>query len=160
MKKLLFLLMALPLLAIGFTSCSDDDKDLPDVNIGFTYSGGTYVNNKMYVVKDSVFTVDSIYCEPAPGTKTAAITNVTYFFAGLPQFYTIVQPFGASFNTTGINPGAYPFNISMTVLQVDKSIANAAIGIPLVIVNDESEIPAAPDPSAGSTFHGTASPVK
>lgn len=160
MKKLLFLLMALPLLAIGFTSCSDDDKDLPDVNIGFTYSGGTLVNNKMYVVKDSTFTVDSIYCEAAPGTKTAAITNVTYLFAGLPQYYTIVSPFTASFNTTGITPGTYPFNITMTVLQVDKSIARAAIGVPMVIVNDASEIPAAPDPSPDRTFHGSASPMK
>ena len=37
MKKLLFILMALPLLAATMVSCSDDDKDVPEVNIGITY---------------------------------------------------------------------------------------------------------------------------
>ena len=49
MKKLLYLLIALPLLAI--TACSHDDDDYPDVKIGFSYTGGTEVDGTLYAVQ-------------------------------------------------------------------------------------------------------------
>ena len=60
MKKLLFILMALPLLAATMVSCSDDDKDVPEVNIGITYSGATDVDGTLYTVQGDTISIDSV----------------------------------------------------------------------------------------------------
>ena len=49
MKKIIHLLMAaLPLL--GMTACSDDDKDLPAVDINIEYAGAKKIDGTIYAV--------------------------------------------------------------------------------------------------------------
>lgn len=49
MKKLFFYLLALPLMALAFTSCDDDDKDLPNVTLSIQYSGATEEDGTLFV---------------------------------------------------------------------------------------------------------------
>ena len=84
----------LPLLAV-MAACSDDDKDLPKVDISIQYSGAVeQEDGAIAVAQGQTFTIDAITVTPAPGTKKAILGNTTYSMDGVP-FYTIgVAPFG------------------------------------------------------------------
>ena len=60
MKKLVYLLLALPLMVIA-AACSDDDSNLPDVSIHVDYKNAKVVDRQVYVVKGDTLVVDSIY---------------------------------------------------------------------------------------------------
>ncbi len=53
MKKFLLSLIALPMLAMGVTSCSDDNDSLPEVKMEVKISGGVQseTDNKIYVTE-------------------------------------------------------------------------------------------------------------
>lgn len=155
MKKLLYLLLALPLLAM--ISCSDDDKDLPDVSIGFSYSGATDVDGTLYNVRGDTLSIDSVFCTPAEGTKPAAIANVTYVFDGLPLGYTPISPFAIDILTSDVAAGRHTLTLEMTVLQEGKSIGTAWMPLPVAVVDTITDIPAGASPSTHSTYRGTAS---
>ena len=73
MKKLLFLLLALPLLGLA-VSCDDDDN-LPKVDITFSYTNGTVVGSQVYVVKP-----DTLYIDGKP-TQHCFFTKDYYWMA-------------------------------------------------------------------------------
>ncbi|MDE7389011.1 MAG: hypothetical protein K2M97_07170, partial [Muribaculaceae bacterium] len=61
MKKFMLALLALPMIALGFTSCSDDD-DLPEANVDVTISGG-YQNpteGKIYIAAGDPLFFDAL----------------------------------------------------------------------------------------------------
>lgn len=159
MKKLIFLLIALPLMALSFVSCSDDSDDIPDVNIGFTYSGATAVNGTLYSVLGDTLSIDSVYCTPAAGTKPAMIGNVSYILDGRPLAFTPVVPFNISLLTGSMPVGRHQLTLQMTVLQEGKSIGTAWMPVQIAIVSAAADIPSGAnpsDPDSPSTYNGTA----
>lgn len=137
MKKLLYLLFMLPL-AI-FASCSDD-KDLPQVDFTITVSNVAKANNAFYAVKGDVVTIDQVSVASLTD-KQATVTGVRYFLNGMPIFGTIEDPFSCNIETENLNAGSYTINVTSTVLQVDKTIANCAMNYPLTIVETADDLP-------------------
>ncbi len=144
MKNFILSLMLMPLLA-GISSCSDDSKDLPEVDFEVAINGGTQDadDNKIYITQGTPLVVESITAIPRNGKRTS-LGLTTYYLNGIPQFQTITVPFGAEFETATLKPGEYAFQIKTSVYQIDKSAAMALLSYVLVIepADDEpSDIP-------------------
>lgn len=120
MKKLYYFLFMLPLLAI-MAACSDDDKDLPKVDISIQYSGAVeQEDGAIAVAQGQTFTIDAITVTPAPGTKKAILGNTTYSMDGVP-FYTIgVAPFGCEIGTSDLAVGDHSLSFVSQVFQEDR----------------------------------------
>lgn len=139
MKKLILSLLLLPMLA-SFSSCSDDSKDLPEVDFEVTISGGVQNadDNKIYVTQGTPLVVESITAVPRNGKRTT-LGLTTYYFDGIPQFQTVTVPFGAEFATSDLEPGEYAFQIRTSVYQIDKTAAFALLSYDLVVEPADDE---------------------
>lgn len=140
MKKLLLSLMLMPLLA-AFTSCSDDSKDLPEVDFEVQISGGVQSpdDNKIYVQQGTPLVFESITAIPRNGKRTT-LGLTTYYLNGIPQFQTVTVPFGCTFETSELEVGEYALQIKTSVYQIDKSAAFCLLSYDLVVepADDES----------------------
>ncbi|MDE7476302.1 MAG: hypothetical protein K2M71_11800, partial [Duncaniella sp.] len=90
MKRLIYLLLVLPLL--GLVSSCDDDKDLPQVSLSIDYTGATEEDGTIYVVQGDTLNVTALRAVPAEGTKAATLGVVAYFWDGIPQGRTAISP--------------------------------------------------------------------
>lgn len=148
MKRLYYLLLVLPLLAV-MASCSDDDKDLPKVNISVQYSGASEQDGVITVAQGETLTIDAIDITPVSGTGKAVLGNTTYYLDGVP-FYTIgVAPYSGEIDTTGIPEGEHSLSFMSQVFQVDREPGFALYGVTLMIT------PPTDNPDSGS---GTVTP--
>ncbi len=147
MKKWYYLLILaiLPVMAVAFASCNDDD-DLPDVNISLTVDKGTVVDGVIYVAQGDTLQVASINVENNESGKGAGITNVNYYWDGYYYAPAVFSPFSMTFPTSDQTPvGDHSIDITCTVLAVDKSIASAVLSYPVKVVASADEIPSNPD---------------
>lgn len=137
MKKLLYLLLLLPL---GFfTSCSDDD-DMPTVDITVNIDNAVDANGKVYIVAGEDLTVSGIDVASLNG-KAAGISGVNYFLDHVGYDYTIVQPFGTTIDAAYLPEGNHLLTLSFDVLQVDKSIAYAQLSTVVTVVASADDLP-------------------
>ena len=139
MKRLIYLLLVLPLL--GLVSSCDDDKDLPQVSLSIDYTGATEEDGTIYVVQGDTLNVTALRAVPAEGTKAATLGVVAYFWDGIPQGRTAISPFAISINTADMELGQHYLGVNATVLQVDKEVGFAVTRFPIVIVANDSEQP-------------------
>lgn len=141
-KKVLIALMMLPFVGL-LQSCHDDEKDLPEVDFEVAIEGGVQNpdDNKIYITRGTTFSIESITPVSRNG-KPVALGLTTYYINGLLQAQTVTAPFGASFDTTPLEPGEYAFQIKTSVYQIDKSAAFALLSYELVVVEpDPDETP-------------------
>lgn len=143
MKKLLYSLMILPMLAV-MSSCSDNDNDLPEVDMQVTISGGEQNadDNKIYIEQGTPLEIESVTAVPRNGKKTS-LGLTTYYLNGLPQYQTVTVPFSCTLSTAELAPGEYSFQIKSAVYQVDKTAAFVLMSYDLVVVAPTSDEPAA-----------------
>ena len=162
MKKLLYLLLMLPL--AFFASCSDDD-DLPQVDLTLTLSGVTQYDGSFYAVKvqpsdtdteatltdnedgkdddtlpEGVITIDSFTAQSLTN-KNASVANAAFYIDGLyiaPSFNT---SYVCAITTANLPVGTHSLSVVANVLQVDKSIANAALNYTLKVVASADDLP-------------------
>lgn len=147
MKKLLALLfIALPL-AIGFTSCNDDD-DLPDVSMGITVEKARVLNDTIFVVQGDSIEIASIDIRNNESGKGAIVTQAEYLFAGI-SYLTPVAPFAWRLATSAdpndfyyIPTGNYPLVIRCNIAAEDKSLAFGIMEFNVHIVASADDIPA------------------
>ena len=142
MKKILYSLMILPMLAV-MSSCSNNDNDLPEVDLQVTVSGGEQnsADNKIYIEQGTPFKVESVTAVPRNGKK-ATLGLTTYYLNGIPQYQTVTVPFACTISTEELEPGEYSFQIKSAVYQVDKVAAFVLMSYDLVVVPPASDIPA------------------
>lgn len=150
MKKLIYLLLVLPVLLV---SCHDDN-DLPDVSVGVEYENGTPVNNKVYVVKGSNLAVKSVDVVSNVKDRSAGVFGgVAYTFCGIPVMFgtdvygnpvyvNYVAPFGVSFYTEDLEPGDYYYTMEFGVAQEGCELATVFANVPVVVVASVEDIPA------------------
>lgn len=139
MKRLLCLLLALPLLSV-MTSCDDDDN-IPQVDLTVDYSGATLEDGALYVVQGETLEITGLHAIPAEGTKAATISSASYYWDGIPVWRINFSPFPVSINTADMRTGRHTLGIYANVLQVGKSIGFAVTEIPVVIVENEQQQP-------------------
>ena len=144
MKK--FLLSLLPVAALLMFASCDDDNDLPNVDISFTFDNARTDNGTVYVVEGDTLHLDGITVTSLDQGKQAGIS-------ALPRFYLNGVP-APLFNISYTTPFAFdmemdvpasekPYTLSMiaNVFQVDKTIATAQCNIPVMVVASEEDIP-------------------
>lgn len=144
MKKILLLLLALPLL-FAATSC-DSDNDLPDVMITVNYRNAVDYNDVLYVVQGDTLMIDSVGVQPAtPNGKATQILGVSYRLNGWLVANNPIPPFGVAIPTDSLTPSAMVLSMQMPVLQIDKTPGTAYIKRRIQLVGSESELPVPAD---------------
>lgn len=138
MKKLFYLLFLLPL--AFFASCNDDN-DIAQVDFQVTLSGVTQSNNNFYTILDNTVTIDGVSVKSLTD-KAATITGVRYYLDGYPIWASVEDNnFTFDFSTDNLKTGEHVLAITATVLQVDKTITQSVINVPLFIVENEEALP-------------------
>lgn len=129
MKKLFYLLFALPLLLL---SCSDDNN-LPEFDVRVTFSEGTHVENGVITVpQGEQFTIESIVPVNS-NAKDIAFGAVTYQLDYGLNYTTVLAPYAMTFDTSNLPVGRHLLRIFFPVYAVDYSPAQALIDYTLVI---------------------------
>lgn len=152
MKKLLYLLAALPLLF--FASCHDDD-DLPEVNVGIDYSGATSVDGVLYAVQGDTISIDSVYVSPVNPNSRAMISGVTYYLDQRLLGFAPISPFSVGILTDNMPTGKHALRLDMTVLETGREVGAYYVLMPIKIVSDSTQIPSG-NPGTPGTYHDTA----
>lgn len=147
MKKLYYLLLALPLFAI-LAACDDDDKNIPEVSLSIEYSGGTLNDGTLYVVEGDTLKIDALVVTPAPGTGKAVLGQTTYLWDGRPFYTTGIAPFSVAIGTADMAEGNHTLTINSQIFQEGKSIGWGIFQYKVVIV-------AAPEDQPGDEGGGT-----
>lgn len=145
MKKLIYLLFALPLF---FVSCSDDD-DLPNFQLQIDMTGQTEITDKGVVVvpQGTPLTVESISIVN-PSVKDITLGGATYYWDYVFQGSTLIAPFGMVFNTENLPLGSHLLQIYLPVLAVNYSPAEAVASYTVRIVEPLQEGEPVPDTPA------------
>ncbi|MDE5650637.1 MAG: hypothetical protein K2I35_06490 [Duncaniella sp.] len=151
MKRFLYLLLALPLMGL-MASCSDDEKDLPDVTFSMDYSGATLVDGVLTIPQGNDLVINALSVTPAEGTKKATLGRVTYFIDAFPIYETIVDPYSVTISTQNLEVGKHVLQIRAGIFQVDKEAAFGVFSYPLEITEP------VPDDTPGDNPGGTVTP--
>lgn len=147
MKKIFYLLLALPLFLV---SCDDDD-DLPKFDVQITFAEGTNVKDNVITIEQGTpLQIESII-PTNYDAKKITFGPVTYsldYGVGVTQ---PVQPFGVTFNTDNWFVGKHLFEIRFPVFAVDYSICMAQMFY-TIVVTEPAENPddpgETPDPAS------------
>lgn len=138
MKKLFYLIFALPLLLL---SCSDDNN-LPEFDVRVTFSEGTQVENGVITVpQGQSFAIESIVPVNS-NAKDIAFGAVTYQLDYGINYTTVLAPYAMTFDTQNLPVGRHLLRIMFPVYAVDYSPAQALLDYTLVITEpapDEGE---------------------
>lgn len=139
MKKLLYLLLLLPLGLLG--ACSSDD-DLPDCDIEFTFFGlyQSPSTDKAYLVQNSEAGVTSVEAKSLTD-KPAIVQRVSYGWNNLDFQPIMTPPFAINFGTSSFNAGNNLLSISMMILQEGKTIGYGAYQMVILVVPTTDDLP-------------------
>ncbi len=142
MKKLFYLLFLLPLAFLA--SCNSDD-DLPQVKLTLTASNVYQAESDgaFYYVEDeeTPIVIDGLSAQSLLDGKNAAVTNVFYSVNGIPLFGTQEEPAKPVIPAEYLKEGTNYIHINATVLQVDKSISQCALDVPVNAVASVDQLP-------------------
>lgn len=141
MKKIIYCLLMLPLLALC-ASCDDDDNKVPNVGIQATFSGATIDDGIIYVVKGEELKVDQLELVNNSG-KDGGMGVVTYYINGavIGQAYT--RPYGFEI-PTNMPAGDYLLEISTPIYVVDYPICYGFFSYKLRVVETADDLPSEP----------------
>lgn len=124
-------------------SCNNDD-DFPQVDLKVTLSNVYQdpTNDKFYYVEDEEAAPVVIDGLSAVG-KDAAVANVFYSLNNrVPLVWTTEEePTKPYIAPADLFEGVNYINITATVLQVDKSLAQCYLDVPLYVVSSSDQLP-------------------
>lgn len=138
MKKLLYLLMLLPL-CLGVSSCSDDN-DFPSVDLTVKMTGAANVDNVIYVVQGDPFGIESISVTSLTG-KQAMLSSVGYYWDGVLSQVAPAAPYSITWDTSSLGVGSHLLQMQTSLLQVDKSLATAVFTYRVQVVASADDLP-------------------
>ncbi len=153
MKKLFYLLFLLPLAFLA--SCNSDD-DFPQVKLTLTASNvyQADADGTFYYVEseETPIVVDGLSAQTLLDGKNATVANVFYSINGLPLFGTEEEPTKPVIPANYLREGTNYIHINATVLQVDKSIAQCVLDIPVIAVESVDDLPSTIDQTSMGTY--------
>lgn len=141
MKKFAYLLaLALPMIA--FTSCHDDDKDLPNVDYNITISGAEFSDGQIYVAQGDTLKIDAVTVVNNEQGKAASIPYANYYWDGYFIGQSVVAPYAFEIEITDKVPvGLHALEITSPVYAVDKAVAFGVIRYKVNVVEAEEDMP-------------------
>lgn len=139
MKKLFYLLMLV--VPLGFMASCADDENLPDVDIAVTLDNASYYEGVVYVPQSENLEVEEITVRAIDGSP-AALANLRYYWDGVFQPGLTFGVYPMALATEGMPDGRHSLALQCTVLEVNKSLAWADLYYPVVIISDETQLPA------------------
>lgn len=142
MKKLFYLLLVLPF-AMMITSCSNDN-DLPNVDVTIAFDNAAVKDGTVYAVEDSVLQITGISTKAVDSNKASALVNVDYVWNYIPAPYLTFGNYPLDLNLSQmplVEKGANILDLNGKLLEVDKSIANFSVRIPIVVVDEVENLP-------------------
>lgn len=142
MKKLLYLLMLLPLAMLG--GCHDDD-DIPDVNVSISLRDVVVDGNVIYTVKDTPLKITSISVQGV-GSR-ALVTSVAYYWDGVRIGWNPIAPFSATIAGALVPEGNHVLGISMVSHRRGKPSVSAPRPIMSRPLKTRTRCPKAPSPA-------------
>lgn len=137
MKKLSFLLLALPLLMV---SCDDDDN-LPKVDLNIEVAGGVSSDGYIYVLQGDDLSINSITVDTEESTPDVKISGADYYLDYRPIWSTVVPPYAFTLDTGNLPTGNHILEIQCPVLAVGYSPAVAYVIYRLKVVDTLDDIP-------------------
>lgn len=140
MKKLLSLLLLLPLIFIA--SCGNHEEDFPQVNLILTIDNASVdnVTKEFYLLKGTHSEIESLKAHSLTG-QAAACTSCIFKIDGHQITDTNTEPFSSNIPTEKLSVGNHKLEAFTTILQVDKTIANGVISLNFKVVEKEEELP-------------------
>ena len=142
MKKLIYLLLALPMMALALTSCDDSDDDNPQVKIDFSYSGAVISESQVYVVQPDTLCIDSIGVSAVrPGHKAMCVGPVNYWIDGVPVGSNFLPPFGICIKSADLSVGSHTLTAQIGIAEEGYALSTAVTSIRINVVADEADIP-------------------
>lgn len=139
MKKMMYLLLALPMLMLA--ACDDDDNKVAQVTFSMDYSGATEVDGVYYVVEGTPFVIDGVSVTPVRQGVKAIVTQVSYGVDGTFLGTSLAEPFGATIPTEGMALGRHTLTMQMPVMEEGCAPSNAFVKVPFEVVAADSDIP-------------------
>lgn len=136
MKKLLYLLMFLPITLLA--SCSKDE--VPSADITMTLGNVALVDGKIYAVEGTPVTVESITVNSTNG-KATGLSTVEYSIDHRTVSVVPDSPFSYEVDPTWFPVGNHLFQSQFLVLQVDRSIFTAEVALVIHVVPTVDDIP-------------------
>lgn len=136
MKRLIYLLFALPLFMVA---CSDDN-DLPKFDLRVEMTGQTEItdNGVIVVPQGTPLTIESLTAVDA-SAKDLTFGGATYYWDYVFQGSTLVAPFGMTFNTENLPLGSHLLQIYIPVFAVNYSPSEAIASYTVKIVEPSSD---------------------
>lgn len=149
MKKLIYLLLLLPLAMLG--GCHDDD-DLPNVDVTVNYDNVVRADDgTIYVVAGTNLDIKDLSIKGVGGN--AAIVSMEYWWNGGVFAWDPYGPFVVDINTTGMKASRNTLTLYLDIAQVDKTLAFGVISVPVVVVESADDLPAGTEPGAVSVTY-------
>ena len=134
MKKRLFsiILAILPFMTMTFTSCSNDDY--PKVRISLNVADNTpIIDGSICVLKDDTIHVKNLTVTNLEEGKAAMLSQVVYYIDGFRYTPVVSQNFSFDIPTDRAVVGSHEIEVTCQVNAVDKSIAFAVCGFPVLV---------------------------
>lgn len=143
MKKILYFLLVVPMLAFMSQSC--DDNDTPDVNFHMAFVDATVYDGDIYVVQGDTLKVDSAWVTAVSTShKAELLPPVNYEIAGVGRFVTNFAPYRFAIATDSLEVGTYQFAIMGRVAEVNCALGIGVAQSTLNVVANRSDIPTGP----------------
>lgn len=136
-------MLFLPLMAIAFTSCNDDDdNNNPQVTISFDFKNGVSDGSTVYVVQPDTLYLTGINVKAVrPNHVATAVGPVSYWLNGYPQGTVYLPPYGVAINSDQLDLGTYTLTAQMGIAEEGCSLATALTSVKISVVADSTDIP-------------------
>lgn len=141
MKKLLYLLLLLPL-ALVTASCDDDDNKVPDVSINTSIEGGVLHDGVIYVVQGTPLVLEVSLDNHTD--KEGQLGVITFYWDHYLAGQAVTVPYTFEIATATQPVGTHLLQAEMPVYVVDYPICVGYFDYQVKIVASEDDLPAPP----------------
>lgn len=138
-KYFYYLLLLLPLTFVA-AACDDDDKDIPNVNIKATISGGVFEGDEIFVTQGDVLTIDALTLVNNTD-KEGALGAVSYYWDHYLIGTNLTQPFELKIDTSDQPIGRHLLQAQMPIYVVDYPICWGYLQYYVNIVEAQEDLP-------------------